>query len=406
MAERPRIVFLTHRLPYPPDKGDRIRTYHILRYLAARADVLLGSLADEPVTDEQRMHLSGLCREVCIADNISSMKWLRGIASFGSGRSISEGIFSHRELHRQLETWLTSGTVQSVLLSASSLASFAELSLAKNVPSVIDLIDVDSQKWLDYAQVLGGIKGFVYRQEAQRLRRTEMQLARACGALTLVSDAEVQLFRGFCADGDVLSIMNGVDLEYFAPTLNAISKSNCVFVGAMDYAPNVDAVVWFCREVWPDILKSQPAARFEIVGRKPTDAVQSLSRIPGVSVAGQVPDVRPYVANAAVVVAPLRIARGIQNKVLESLAMGKLVIGSPAALDGLQVTDGVNVVRADSPAEWKERLLELWRDSDRRIKLGTAGRAFVETHHSWDQCLRPFSRLLGVSEELCQPVGG
>ena len=393
-VEKPWIIYLTHRAPYPPDKGDRIRTYNILRHLSRRANVLLGCLADEPIEAEQLAVLQGLCAEVCVVDNSSFRRWLRGAGSFARGRTISEGIFFEPELGRQLACWLADKPVQACLASASSLAQYLHSPRLRNVDAVVDLIDVDSQKWLDYAGVLGGWKRWVYRWEGRRMRRLEQSLARRCKAVTLVSEAECRLFRSFCADGNVLAIPNGVDLDFFSPKPQETAPDSCVFVGAMNYPPNIDAVVWFANEVWPRILNSKPDARFTIVGRQPTETVRQLANIGGITVTGAVPDVREFVAQAEVAIAPLRIARGIQNKVLEALAMAKPVLASSAAMEGLAVTPGRELITAESPREWVESLLSLWNDAPRRTELGRLGREYVETHHSWESCLEGFDKLL------------
>jgi len=194
-------------------------------------------------------------------------------------------------------------------------------------------------------------------------------------------------------------VTNGVDLEYFRSKSEA--ESGCVFVGALDYWPNVDGICWFCRKVWPEIRRRQPQARLSIVGRRPVSAVRRLARYPGVEVVGQVPDVRPYYARAAVVVAPLRVARGVQNKILEALAMSKAVVASPNTLRGLKAEPGSHLLNAESPVEWQETILQLFQDQSLRKQLGKRGRKFVEDHHSWDRCLEPLGKLLDdISSDL------
>jgi len=264
------------------------------------------------------------------------------------------------------------------------------------VPAVVDLMDVDSQKWLDYAAARRGPKAWLYRLEAARLARLEKELAAGAGALTLVSEAEARLFRRSCPGAPVHAVKNGVDLDYFAPPALAEEEATCVFVGALDYFPNIDAAVWFCREAWPEVRRARPEARLRLVGRRPDPEVLALGGLPGVEVVGQVPDVRPHVARAALSVVPLRIARGIQNKVLESLAMSKATVVSPQALAGVGARPGEDVAVADGPAEWAAAVLGLFGDPARRRRLGASGRAFVEEHHHWERCLRPFAGLLGL----------
>jgi glycosyltransferase involved in cell wall biosynthesis len=184
----------------------------------------------------------------------------------------------------------------------------------------------------------------------------------------------------------------------FRPTEEVIgSDRTCVFVGALDYRPNIDGACWFVREVWPEIRRRRAAARLLLVGRRPAPAVRRLADAPGVEVIGQVPDVRPYVAEAAVVVVPLRLARGVQNKVLEALAMGKATVASPQSLAGLLAHGAVPVLEASTPGEWVDAVVGLMDDPGRRRQLGREGRRYIEEFHGWDRCLEPLGSILGLS---------
>jgi sugar transferase (PEP-CTERM/EpsH1 system associated) len=263
----------------------------------------------------------------------------------------------------------------------------------RDVPAVIDLVDVDSQKWFDYAAGRRGPKAWLYRTEGRRLRQLEQGLPTWARAVTLVSTGEAALYRRFCAPGPVHAVTNGVDLDYFH-LLPPSSEPACVFVGALDYHPNVDGVCWFGAQVWPELRRRQPDARLYLVGRRPAPAVQRLAELPGVEVVGPVPDVRPYLQRAAVAIVPLRIARGVQNKVLEALATGRAAVVSPEALAGLQAEPGVHLLSAATPREWVEATLRLLGDAELRRQLGRAGRQYVEENHCWDRCLDALLPLL------------
>jgi glycosyltransferase involved in cell wall biosynthesis len=185
--------------------------------------------------------------------------------------------------------------------------------------------------------------------------------------------------------------MNGVDLEYFQPQTASVVPHICTFVGAMDYLPNIDAVTWFAEAVWPNLRMKYPNSEFRIVGRKPVERVTALASQPGIIVTGSVPDVRPHVASSSVIVAPMRISRGLQNKVLEAMAMGKPVIASPPALAALAAQPGEHLLSAQNPAEWQARLSQLFDDPDRCSTLGKSARLFVEANHNWSECLRPLT---------------
>jgi sugar transferase (PEP-CTERM/EpsH1 system associated) len=394
---RPQLLYVTQRVPYPPDKGDRIRGYHLLEFLRRRADVHLACLADEPVPEAAALALKERTARLAIVPVGGAGRWARALWSLAAGRTVSEGAFRAPALHRVIEGWARETRFGAALASASSLAPYLRAPGLEGAVKVFDLMDVDSRKWLDYAAARRGPKAWLYRLEGARLARLERELAAGAAALTLVSDAEARLFRRSCPQAPVHAVKNGVDLDYFAPApAGAEEEATCVFVGALDYLPNVDAAVWFCGEAWPEVRRARPEARLRLVGRRPAPGVLALARAPGVEVVGQVPDVRPYVARSALSVVPLRIARGVQNKVLESLAMARATVVSPQALAGVAARPGEEVAVADAPADWAAAVLGLFGDPDRRRRLGAAGRAFVEGQHRWDRCLRPFAGLLGL----------
>lgn len=394
---RPNVLYLTHRVPYPPDKGDRIRTYHLLRFLAQRANVYLACLADESAGDDAVGALRRLTARLAV---VRVGRWARRLRMAGSllaGRTASEGAFASGELAGVLDNWARAVRFDVVLASASSLGPYLRRPTLRDVPAAVDLIDVDSQKWFDYAAA-GGPASWLYQVEGRRLRRLERSLPTWTRGVALVSEAEAAVYRDFCEPGRVVAATNGVDLDYFRPADQGTQPA-CAFVGALDYRPNVDAACWFCRDVWPRVMRRQPRAELWLVGRRPTAAVRRAARAPGVQMVGQVPDVRPYLARAAVAVVPLRLARGVQNKVLEALAMAKATVASPPALAALGVQPGAHLLAASTPAQWEEAVVGLLGDPDRRRQLGAAGRAYVEEHHHWDRCLEPFAGLLGLPDE-------
>ncbi|MCI0682568.1 MAG: TIGR03087 family PEP-CTERM/XrtA system glycosyltransferase [Gemmataceae bacterium] len=400
---RPRILYVVHRVPYPPDKGDRIRTFQILRYLARRAEVHVACLADEPVAEHDLATLRSYCPNLAVISVSRAWRGAKALASLALGRTATQGAFSSAELRAVLREWARTTRFDFALASSSSMAPYLRLPELAHVPAVVDLIDVDSQKWLEYAHTSSIPKSWLYRIEGRRLRAFERQLAHWASAITLVSSAEVSIFRQFCRDGRVEAVSNGVDLEYFRPAPGG-SEQGCVFVGALDYWPNVEGICWFCREVWPELRRRHPDATLTLVGRRPSRAVCRLTELAGVTLAGQVPDVRPYVARAAVCVAPLRIARGVQNKVLESLAMAKATVVSPEALEGIEAEPGTHLLSAGSPRQWIEHVSQLLGNPAARERLGAAGRRFTEENHRWERCLQPLDRLLGLTAERSRSI--
>ncbi|MEZ6139606.1 MAG: TIGR03087 family PEP-CTERM/XrtA system glycosyltransferase [Zavarzinella sp.] len=386
------VLLVTHRLPYPPDKGDRIRTYHLLRFLSQRASVWLAALADEKVTDEARDTLSGMCKQV-IAVPHQHWKLPQGAWNALKGKSISEGYFFSKELQNAIKQLAQAVPFDMAIASASSIADYLNIPELSNALRVIDVMDVDSQKWEDYAAASSQPKKMVFQLEAKRTLKAEKKLASWADVVTLVSEGEAKLFRDRTTAKNVHCIANGVDLNYFHPTTEPTDHS-CVFVGVMDYRPNVDAVCWFAKAAWPEIRHRVPKATFRIVGRNPAPAVVELQNIPGVEVTGSVPDVRPYLAKAVLAVAPLQIARGIQNKVLEAMAAGKPVIASPQALGGLSHHAQLPILRAENRDQWLQMVTELLNNPQKSAELGQQGREFVEIYHNWDLCLGPFEQML------------
>ncbi len=385
---RPRVLYLTHRVPFPPDKGDRIRNWHVLRTLAKRFRVSLGCVADEPVPDAARAALAERCERVAIAPVSRLGRLARAGASLLAGRSLSEGAFASRELAIKSEAWHAETPFAAVVASATSLVPYLRRPAFHAMPVFVDVVDVDSQKWIDFSRSVPPPKSWLYRLEGARVRRLERDLPEWAAASTLVSSAEARIFDAIAGDGAATVATNGVDLEYFRPTSEP-TRPIAAFVGALDYLPNIDAAEWFANQVWPAIHAKRPDAEFHLIGRNPAPRVRRLAAIPGVSLVGGVPDVRPHLAAAAVAVVPMRLSRGLQNKVLEALAMGKATIAAPPALAALDVEPGRHLVRAESAEEWTRETLDLLDDPARRERLGREGRAFVEANHDWERCLEP-----------------
>lgn len=411
-TRRPQVLFLVHRVPYPPNRGDRIRSFHVLEFLARCADVWLAFLAERAPEAGVLEALRGRCARVEGVVLGRAARWLRAARSLALGRTATEGLFASPTLRRTLDRWTRQQKPDAVLVFCSSMFQYLDVAGLRGVRAVVDLVDVDSQKWLDYAATSRGWKRRLFALEGRRLRRLEQAVPQRADAVVLVGAHEAALYRTFCPAGAVHVVPNGVDLAQFRPSPagdagsgGVAGTSDCVFVGALDYRANLDGLEWFCREVWPQVLRRRPEAVFSVVGSNPSAAARRLGALPGVRLVGEVPDVRPHVASAGLVVAPLRVARGLQNKVLEALAQGKAVVASPQALEGLDVDDGVHACRAAGPAEWADAITGLLDDPARRERLGRAGRAYVESRHRWEDQLAPLASLLGIDADGPPPAG-
>jgi sugar transferase (PEP-CTERM/EpsH1 system associated) len=392
---KPRVLYVTHRVPWPPDRGDRIRTWNILKFLAERADVDLICLADEPVTAETRAALTRVTNRLAIVPHSGKSRYLRGAMSLASGGTVTEGLFESPMLRSVIRAWGQDASYTAALASSSGIAKYIQKPQLMNVGRVwIDLIDVDSQKWLDYSAATAFPMSLIYGIEGRRLRKLECALAAKADRLLVVSEAERELFRQFCEDAPIQAIGNGVDTEYFYPVPSTLTPQSCVFVGVMSYLPNADAAEWFSNLVWPKVRERFPEAVFRIVGKNPTPDVQALGTLPGIAVVGSVPDVRPWINGSSCVVVPLRIARGVQNKVLEAMACGRPIVCSPAPLSGLAVEPGLHLMQADSIDQWVESIASVFDDKCRAEEFGMAASAWVQLNHRWQSCLEPLREMI------------
>ena len=393
---RPKVLYITHRVPWPPDRGDRIRTWHILKYLSMRADVDLACLADEPVTDATMAALRRVTRQLAVIPHAGKQRYVTGLCSMLTGHTVTEGLFDCGRLTTTLNAWGQTVRYDAIMASSSGIARYLDtFPIRQAATRWVDLIDVDSQKWLDYSRAARFPMSLIYRLEGRRLRQVEQRLAEDCDQLLVVSEAERDLFRSFCPTSRIAAVGNGVDSLHFAPSPDvSVEPCSCVFVGVMNYKPNADAAIWFARHVWPNLRARFPASVFRIVGKSPGSEVQALASMPGVEVTGSVPDVRPWLHRSTCAVVPLHIARGVQNKVLEAMSCGRPVICSSAPLNGLAAEPGIHLLRADTVNEWVDTVSRVFEDQTLQQELGMAGSAYVQLHHSWDHCLSYFDRML------------
>lgn len=382
------ILFLAHRLPWPPDRGDRIRSWHMLEALAKLRPVHVITPLDSA---EDRQHLAKV-ESIAASVTTAVRPASKGIAvarALLTGLPASVALFSVPVLHQAVRNRLASARIGTVVAFSGQMAHY--VTAGTQARFIMDFVDMDSAKFTQQGAGAHGLSGVALRQEAKRLLAFEIGTAKRADAALFVSEAEAALFRdktGLPAQ----VIENGVDAAHFAPS--AVDPADAphpliVFTGQMDYAPNVEAVTAFVR----DVLPSLSTATFAIVGRAPTAAVKALAA-PNVIVTGEVPDTRPWLAAADVVVAPLALARGIQNKVLEAMAMGKAVVASPAAAEGIDAEIGAELLVADTPAAQAAVIAALLTDPLHARAVGTAARDRVRARYSWSACLAPLAGLV------------
>ncbi len=406
---RPRLLMLTHRLPYPPDRGDRIRSYHLLRTLSQHATIDLACVSEEQPNPPHIEHLRTLCRQVAV----QRIGWLtsraRGVRGLLRGRAVTPSVFFDPRLMATIHQWQTQQPYDAVLTFCTGMSAYtALLPPDPQRRQVLDLVDVDSVKWSQYAAAAPFWKGWLYRTEAQRLRTLEADAQHTHAAVTVVSQREADVYRQTHGDNARLQVVgNGVDLDYFQPLPQpgAADALNLAFIGVLDYPPNRDGIIWFAREIFPAVRVLLPKAKLRIVGRHAPAAVVALGQLPGVKVVGAVDDVRAELARAAAVIAPLQIARGVQNKVLEAMACARVVIATPQAAAGVEATPGRELLMAAQRSDWPRLIASVLDQPGYRAKLASHARALVETKYTWSAQLAPLRELLwGASaEQIAQP---
>jgi sugar transferase (PEP-CTERM/EpsH1 system associated) len=391
------LLFLAHRIPYPPDKGDKIRSWHMLRHLAENWRVHLGAFVDDPADWNHAAMLERVCADVCLRPLHPTSGKLRSLIGLATGQPLTLPYYQDRGMDRWVRARLDSG-IRAVVVYSSAMAQF--VMEVEDTRRVMDFVDIDSDKWRQYAPTKPWPLSWLYAREARLLLEWERRVARAFDASLFVSAIEAQDFRRLAPEssGKVGFFNNGVDTDYFSPA-HAFGRPfpaddrALVFTGAMDYWPNVDAVTWFARQVLPLLRRHLPRLRLYIVGSRPAPAVRDLAG-DGVEVTGRVPDVRPYLAHADAVVAPLRIARGIQNKVLEGMSMAKAVVATPQALEGIAARPGEEVLVAEDAGTQADMLLSLLREPARAMAMGEAARRRVTADYTWGPNLARLDALL------------
>lgn len=401
MAE---ILFLAHRAPWPPDRGDRIRSWQILRRLAEIAPVHVAGFTD---SDDDR----GVAAPVINALARSSYLETRRVSKTSAAlhalprlKPLSVGLFHSHSMADAIARIRKTHPITHIAVYSSQMAQYVPEDFAGRF--LMDFVDVDSAKFAAYARDDSPLSPmrWVHAYEGWRLAAWERAVARRADTSLLVSAAEAALLRQhtgvdaarihgvdngidlirFCADGDWQPLPD--DMRPMGPCV--------VFTGQMDYRPNIEAVRDFAHNALPLLRQQIPDVQFAIVGRAPTEEVQALAQLPGVIVTGEVADTRPWLAAASVVVAPLRIARGIQNKLLEAMAMGRPVVASSAAAEGIDVSIGTHLLVADGASQTVEAVTRLINDLDGATRMGHAARARMEDRYGWAAVLDGLPALL------------
>ncbi|MBX3595460.1 TIGR03087 family PEP-CTERM/XrtA system glycosyltransferase [Sphingomonas sp.] len=389
------ILFLAHRVPFPPDRGDKIRAFNILRYLSARKRVHLVAFADDPADLKRKGALAKLTGNRQIVWR-GKRQATAGIQALISHKPLSLTAFDNAELHRAVQLMLARHAIDTIYVFSSQMAQYVPARPRQKV--VMDFVDMDSAKFASYGKTSKGVSGWMLRREARLLAQYEKAVAARVDASLFVSEEEAALFRERTGAERVHAVSNGIDTEAFDPRgqfkrIDTMGEL-IVFTGQMDYRPNIEGVTWFVETILPHIHLRHPHAQFAIVGRKPTDAVKALAKHAGVVVTGEVPDVRPWLDAASVVVAPLKLARGVQNKVLEAMAMARPVVATAAAATGID--HGGTIEIGETVGEIADAVNKILEDPATAAEFGALARQRVIDHYSWDAKLAALDPILGL----------
>jgi sugar transferase (PEP-CTERM/EpsH1 system associated) len=396
----PEILFLAHRLPFPPDRGDRIRAHHLLKALARMAPVHVGCFVDNEADRVAEPDLAALAESHCTITRTKPLA-LAGIEALLSNQPVSLTAFRSARLHTWVRQTLATRPIAAIVVFSGQMGQYVPDDFAGRV--VIDLCDVDSAKFQTYAD--NGERRWLNRREARLLAEVEEKLGHRANATILISEAEAALYTSRLRSPAALRVEvvgNGVDAAFFNPDtvrphpeIAARPGPHFVFTGQMDYRPNEQAALWAVTDFLPAIRHKHPAAELHVVGRNPTPALLAHAADAGVTIWGEVPDVRTFLAAASCVVAPLTLARGVQNKVLEAMAMARPVLLTPDAATGIAAQDGEHWLVASAQAkEWAAQADAILHDPAGGKAMGEAARQFVLAHHAWEAVLAPLQPLV------------
>ena len=400
------LLYLVHRLPYPPNKGDKVRSYHLLKHLAARHRVFTGTFVDDADDERYVGTVAALCSDLHAVRLRPRMARLASTSALFHNEAMTLSYYRDAGLGRWVDRTCREHRIDAAIVFSSAMAPY--VAQRPQLPMVVDFVDVDSAKWTEYAGAHRWPLAWLYRREGRLLLAHERATALRARQSYFVTANEAALFSGLAPESasSVDAMCNGVDSDYFSvdrsrrsPFESGVAAANddaslpIVFTGAMDYWPNIDAVCWFAEQVMPTLRRLWPNLRFYIVGRNPSSAVKALAG-DGIAVTGAVDDIRPYLQHAAAVVAPLRLARGIQNKVLEAMAMERPVVASASCAEAIDAEAGSELLAATAPAEFVRQIDGLLRDPALARRIGLAARECVLHRYSWKANLAGIDRCL------------
>ncbi|WNO60695.1 TIGR03087 family PEP-CTERM/XrtA system glycosyltransferase [Rheinheimera sp. MMS21-TC3] len=397
---KPPLLMLVHRIPYPPNKGDKIRSFNLMKQLSLDYEIHLGCFVDDEFDLQYITKLNQWCKSTRV---ISQNKWLAkliGLTGFISNKPITLPYYFSLGMQAWVKKMLHQHKIKDVLVYSSSMAQYVEQDQFTDLNRIIDFVDIDSDKWQQYASKNTGIKRWFYQREARLLQQYEQHICQSFTKSLFVSNDEAEAFRQLMPKSlvdKIQSLLNGVDTDFFKPdseltaTETKLPKQFIVFTGAMDYWANIDAVIWFSQQVWPSLKAKYSELEFVIVGGKPSAEVRNLTLVDGIKVTGRVVDVRPYIQHSLFAVAPMLIARGIQNKVLEAMAMNKAVICTSMAMEGINAPKETGAIVVDGKQEFIAACLNQLKQPQPQLS-----RQWILDHFTWPNTLKQLLNLFAT----------
>jgi polysaccharide biosynthesis protein PslH len=387
-----RILYICHRFPFPPKRGGKIRPFNMIQHLSANHAVTVASLVRSAAEGEEGQGLKAYCAAFEMSRVHAPAQMARMVSRVPTLTPSSLGYFYSPQLAGKIRQQLANTRFDLIFVHCSSVAQYVEH--IRDVPKILDFGDMDSHKWLEYAHYKPFPLNLGYWLEGRKLLHEEKRLARRFDLCSATTRAEWETLNRYGVDVPTDWFPNGVDAQYFSPPQEGYESDTICFVGRMDYYPNQECMFDFCSRTLPLIRARVPNVKLLIVGADPSPAVRRLADLPGVTVTGSVPDVRPYLARSALMIAPLNIARGTQNKILEAMAAGVPVVTSAIAGGGVDAIAGEHFFVAQTPEEYAQAVVKILTDRAERQRLALAGRARMLSHHSWSGSMRRLDAII------------
>lgn len=407
MNQPKHVLVVCQRPPFPPNKGEKLRSYYQIRYLMAQGCTV--SVACPVIGSQEFEDLKALESELKLETMSEAIKApvLEKLKAFTSGKSISESLFFCKKLKNKIDDFVISNSVDAVLMTASSLINYSN---NLKTPTFMDFMDLDSDKWQQYAKNSQLPMSWLYQREAKKVLQLEKKSVEQCTEGYFISDNEIDMLKQQtklpCIN--VIKIANGISSEeFYPPTLRRRGKiesdPRLVFVGVMDYKPNEDAVLWFVQSMWPKVQEKYPDATFKIVGMSPSPSIKALGEIEGITVIGKVDSVLPYFHEADIFIAPFRLARGVQNKVLQAFACELPVVTTPMGLEGISGLTQTCAVAGLTAAEITDSLCELIESPKTRSEMAEQGNRVIQKSYAWGSVLSEFMKAVVNKPETAVP---